>query len=187
MDEVREYANKRMAETGICMVPSHYPKFKSKEHVDQWLAMSRYAFEHWEEEEDLWEFTTIKKEQYQTLLTQLKRNKERVPLEELRGRYQKPYRKLLEQLKVMTEKLLQDIVFHDLRIKRIHAEALYIQINEAIRESNLLEEIGNAVYQDQNLEAVLDKAKLLREMVHRIVNNFEKREKKENDVEAICR
>lgn len=35
--EVKEYARKRIEETGIIMVPGHYPVFKSKEDVDSWI------------------------------------------------------------------------------------------------------------------------------------------------------
>lgn len=175
MDEVREYAKKRIVEAGIRMVPGHYPNFKSREHVDQWLAMSMYVFEHWDEEPDLWEFTEIEKNQYTALLTQLKRNKEHVPMEDLRGRYDKPYRKLLEQIKAMTEALLQDMVLQGLLLERIHADELYVQINQAIERSGLLREIGHAVYQCQDVDAVMDHVKHLRELVHQVVNNCEER------------
>lgn len=177
--EVREYAKKRIAEAGIRMVPGHYPNFESREHVDQWLAMSMYISKHWDEEPDLWAFTEIEKNQYTALLAQLKRNKEQVPMEDLRGRYYKAYRKLLKQIKAMTEALLQDMVLQGLLIERIHADELYVQINQAIQGSGLLGEIGHAVYQRKDVEAVLDNVKLLREMVHQVVNNFEERGNKD--------
>ena len=42
-EELKEYANRRIQESGIRMVPGHYPVFESKEHVDMWIAMSKYA------------------------------------------------------------------------------------------------------------------------------------------------
>lgn len=37
--ELKDYANKRIKESGIRMVPGHYPVFDSKEHVDEWIEM----------------------------------------------------------------------------------------------------------------------------------------------------
>lgn len=33
--ELKDYANKRINENGIIMVPGHYPIFKSKEQIDK--------------------------------------------------------------------------------------------------------------------------------------------------------
>lgn len=43
--ELKDYANKRIKESGIVMVPGHYPVFESKEHVDKWIEMNQKAFE----------------------------------------------------------------------------------------------------------------------------------------------
>lgn len=42
--EVKEYAEKRILESGIRMVSGHYPEFKSREHVDLWLKISKDVF-----------------------------------------------------------------------------------------------------------------------------------------------
>lgn len=42
--ELKDYANKRIKESGIVMVPGHYPVFDSKEHVDEWIKMMQAAF-----------------------------------------------------------------------------------------------------------------------------------------------
>ncbi len=39
--ELKDYANKRIKESGIVMVPGHYPVFESEEHVDEWIEMIR--------------------------------------------------------------------------------------------------------------------------------------------------
>lgn len=41
--ELKAYAEEKIRESGIRMVPGHYPVFTSKEHVDEWLKMSRRA------------------------------------------------------------------------------------------------------------------------------------------------
>ena len=50
--EVKDYATRKILESGIRMVPGHYPGFRDKEHVDMWLKMSRYAFDEYFGEED---------------------------------------------------------------------------------------------------------------------------------------
>lgn len=50
--ELKDYANKRIEESGILMVPGHYPVFESKEHVDKWVEMKQKAFEEYFEESD---------------------------------------------------------------------------------------------------------------------------------------
>lgn len=43
--ELKDYANKRIDESGIIMVLGHYPVFESKQHVDKWIEMSQKSFE----------------------------------------------------------------------------------------------------------------------------------------------
>ncbi len=43
--ELKDYANKRIEESGIFMVPGDYPVFESKEHVDKWIEMNQRAFD----------------------------------------------------------------------------------------------------------------------------------------------
>lgn len=44
--ELKDYANKRIKESGIVMVPGHYPVFESKEHVDKWIEMMQALFDN---------------------------------------------------------------------------------------------------------------------------------------------
>lgn len=37
--DVKEYAERRIHESGVICVPGHYPVFESKEDVDMWLKM----------------------------------------------------------------------------------------------------------------------------------------------------
>ena len=50
--ELKDYANKRLEESGIRMVPGHYPVFESKEHVDKLVEMKQKAFEEYFGESD---------------------------------------------------------------------------------------------------------------------------------------
>lgn len=43
--ELKDYASKRIEESGILMVAGHYPVFESKEQVDKWIELRQEAFE----------------------------------------------------------------------------------------------------------------------------------------------
>ncbi|MGF7011986.1 hypothetical protein M2146_002540 [Lachnospiraceae bacterium PF1-22] len=43
-ESVKEYAEKRISESGIRRVPGHYPNFKSNEEVDHFIKSSLRAF-----------------------------------------------------------------------------------------------------------------------------------------------
>ena len=40
--DVKEYAERKIHESGVRCVPGHYPVFKSKEDVDKWLEMTEF-------------------------------------------------------------------------------------------------------------------------------------------------
>lgn len=106
--------------------------------------------------------------QYQQLLERLRRNRQSVPVDELRTRYHKSYMALLEEIRDMTKQLIQDIVLDGLQIKRDGAEATYWAINQAIDESELLAAIQAAVFQEQDFDKVMGCAKQLRVIVHQV-------------------
>lgn len=41
--ELKAYAEEKIRESGVRMVPGHYPVFESKDHVDAWIKMTKYA------------------------------------------------------------------------------------------------------------------------------------------------
>lgn len=112
-------------------------------------------------------------EQYNKLLGQLKRNKQRIPVEELRTRYRKSYIALLEEIRDMTKLLLQDIVLDGLQIERDSAEATYWAINQAIGKSGLLTAIQAAVFREQDFDKVMEYAKRLRIIVHQAAGGMD--------------
>lgn len=164
---VKEYAEKRILESNIRMVPGHYPDFKSKEHVDMWIKMSQTAFELYENREmEPDEMTEVEMEQYRGLLQRLKKNKENVPRELLLTKYEKPYNKLRNEIADMTSQILKDIVLYGWRVEREEANNVYSVINRVIVESGILQEVSHAVYQEQNVDKVLECAARLRILVH---------------------
>ncbi len=176
--EVRKYAQECIKESNIRMVPGHYPDFESKEQVDRFIEMpaqmSEAALRSCEEfRANIFDLTDVDLNEYQSLLEQLKRNKENVPLELLTTKYRKSYDQLKEKLRSMTKEILLDIVLSGLRIDRIQAKEKYMEINTAIRESGILEKVSHAVFRQQDADQVLEYANQLRGIVHRIVKGCE--------------
>lgn len=168
--EVREYAEKRIIESNIRMVPGHYPKFESKEQVDQRLKICEASFkDYFAEPFNPAGLTEVDLNEYQSLLEQLKRNKENVSLELLTTKYRKSYDQLKEKLRSMTKDIFQDIVLSGLQIEQTQAKEKYMEINAAIVESGLLEKVSHAVFHKQDMGQVLEYAGQLRKIVHRIV------------------
>lgn len=108
---------------------------------------------------------TVDMDQYRELLQRLKKNKENVPSELLLTKYEKPYNKLRNDIADMTSQILKDIVLYGWRVEREEAIDVYSVINRVIVESGILQEVNHAVYQEQNVDKVLNCAALLRILI----------------------
>lgn len=117
---------------------------------------------------EFWDMTKESKEKYVALLAQLKRNRANVPLEVLKTKYRKPFEELQNRLRVMTVKIVYDVVLNGLLIRYEDADGAYAEINQLIEESGLAKEISQAVFLNQDLGAVEEKTMELREKVHEI-------------------
>ncbi|HBE87178.1 MAG TPA: hypothetical protein DDW53_20300 [Lachnoclostridium sp.] len=178
-EEVKKYAEKRILESNIRMVPGHYPEFDNKEQVDRFMEMSAKMSElacrsREEFRANIFDLTDVDLNEYQFLLERLKRNKENVSLELLTTKYRKSYDQLKEKLRSMTKDIFQDIVLSGLQIEQTQAKEKYMEINAAIVESGLLEKVSHAVFHQQDMGQVLEYAGQLREIVQRIVKGREK-------------
>lgn len=111
------------------------------------------------------EAITVDMNKYQELLQCLKKNKENVPSELLLTKYEKPYNKLRNDIADMTSQILKDIVLYGWRVEREEAIDVYSVINRVIVESGILQEVNHAVYQEQNVDKVLNCAALLRILI----------------------
>ncbi len=111
------------------------------------------------------EAITVDMNKYQELLQCLKKNKENVPSELLLTKYEKPYNKLRNDIADMTSQILKDIVLYGWRVEREEAIDVYSVINKVIVESGILQEVNHAVYQEQNVDKVLNCAALLRILI----------------------
>nr|WP_288828494.1 hypothetical protein [uncultured Clostridium sp.] len=174
-EEVRKYAEKRIMESNIRMVPGHYPEFKSKEQVDMFLKMSELSFKEYENEPlNIADLTEVDINEYKSLLERLKRNKENVPLELLVTKYKRSYDQLKERIRAMTKEIFQDVVLSGLQIERSEADQKYLEINSVIRESGIMKKASQAAFIQQDADLVLEYASQLREIVHGIVKGCEK-------------
>lgn len=112
------------------------------------------------------DMTVVDMNKYQELLQCLKKNKENVPPELLLTKYEKPYNRLRNDIADMTSQILKDIVLFGWRVEREVAIDVYSVINRVIVESGILQEVNHAVYQEQNVDKVLNCAARLRILVH---------------------
>lgn len=171
-DEVREYAERKVWESGIRMVSGHYPEFKSKKQVDNWIDMWEVMFIEGFELEHLPEIKSIDVQKYKDLLWRLKRNEDNVPREILLIKHGPAYNSLRRELKGMTEAIVREIVQDGLLIERNGSERCIQRINEAVDQSGLLNQISKAVYQEKCYGGVIASIMELRNLVHGIVEEI---------------
>ena len=174
-EEVKKYAEKRILESNIRMVPGHYPVFESKEQVDMFLKMSELSFKAYENKPiNIADLTEIDLKEYQSMLMRLKQNKQNVPLETLKTKYSKPYEQLTKSIQSMTREILQEVALNGLQIERAEAKQKYLEINSAIRKSGIMKKASQAAFIQQDADLVLEYAGQLREIVHVIVKGCER-------------
>lgn len=100
--------------------------------------------------------------EYLEKLEKLKKNREKVPLEELKTKYKKPYTELLQDIKEKTEIMLLHFLFEGLPFnmsEKAEWQAFVDRVNEAIREekqAGTFREISRAVFKDYDPDKALD-------------------------------
>ncbi|KJJ77636.1 hypothetical protein [Clostridium sp. FS41] len=164
-DEVREYAERKIWESGIRMVPGHYPKFENKEQVDDWLDISGYMFQK-SVGQRVPEITGVDIQRYKDLLWRLKRNEDNMPLETLRTKYKTAYNNIRRELKEMTMAIIRETVYRDLYIERTEVERVILKINQAESDTGIYESINQAVYQEKCFGSIMAAILLLRKIIH---------------------
>lgn len=107
--------------------------------------------------------------EYRSLLGTLKRNKENIPLQQLKTEYQKGYDQLTQRIQSITREIILDVIIEGLRIERSQADQRYIEINTAIKESGIMKKASRAAFIQQDADLVLKYASQLRGIVHGIV------------------
>lgn len=112
--------------------------------------------------------------EYRSLLGTLKRNKENIPLEQLKTEYRKGYDQLTQKIQSMTREILQEVALNGLQMERAEAEQKYLEINSAIRESGIMKKASQAAFIQQDADLVFEYADQLRDIVHGIVKGCER-------------
>lgn len=106
--------------------------------------------------------------EYEELLQKLRKNRENVPLEQLKTKYAKPYNELLQKIKKHTSKIMLQFLFsgmplkprtkedpEDAAVSRRFLEAAKRIINEE-QQAGVFGEISRAVFLEYSIEKALD-------------------------------
>lgn len=109
--------------------------------------------------------TAVDMNKYRELLQCLKKNKENVSRDLLLTKYEKPYNALRMEIADMTIRIMKDIALFGWKVERDEAPEVYAIVNSVITESGVMQEVSQAVYQEQNVDKVLDCAQLLRILI----------------------
>lgn len=112
--------------------------------------------------------------EYRSLLGTLKRNKENIPLQQLKTEYRKGYDQLTQKIQSMTREIILEVIIEGLQIEQSQADQKYMEINSAIKESGIMKQASHAAFNQQDANLVLECASQLREIVHQIVKGCEK-------------
>lgn len=89
--------------------------------------------------------------QLKKLLSTLKKNRDHVPIEELRTRYRKPYLALCEEIKAACNDYLNAYCLHGLRCNKSLWEDCQAALTKSRQESGIIPQIRQALFERQNL------------------------------------
>nr|WP_325300214.1 hypothetical protein [uncultured Dysosmobacter sp.] len=95
-------------------------------------------------------------------LEKLRKNREQVPLADLRGKYRKPYMELLRDIKADTETMLIHFLVGGLPFdmsEKAEWDSFVNRVNEIIREANkagTFKEISRAIFREYDPDKALD-------------------------------
>lgn len=164
-DEVREYAERKIWESGVRRVPGHYPHFKTKEDVDRFTDLEWIMFWDAFGEDEIPEINSIDIQRYKDLLWKLKKNEDNVPREILRTKYRAAHDSLRQELKEMTAAIIYEVVYGSLYIERTDEKRIIQAINQAIMDSEIYGSINKAVYQEKCYGNIISSIMRLRKIV----------------------
>lgn len=105
------------------------------------------------------------KEKLKKLLLKLKNNKDHVPIEELKTRYQKPYNELCKQISNMTSEYVKQIALSNIRIHRKFLHEAEPIINNTIETSEVSKKISIATFRHQDIEEITQLADELHQLI----------------------
>lgn len=98
-------------------------------------------------------------------LTTLRRNLEVVSMDELKTKYEKPFRELKGNICKAATEYTRYISLGGIRIKSVYGDNATKYINEAIKDTPYLKKISEAAFERQDMEEIAALARQLRETV----------------------
>lgn len=109
--------------------------------------------------------TSLLREELAKLLTTLKHNREKVPLDVLKTKYKKGYERLCADIKCMASDYAAKVVFNGIRIHKDYLDEAVPIINGAIAESGILRQLAAAAFRHQDIAEFDSLAGALRERI----------------------
>lgn len=106
------------------------------------------------------------------LLDKLKRNRELVPLSELKTKYRKPYAALCEEIRSATVDYIHKIAWQGIRIRKEYFEDAKPIIESAIQRSGLLRQISIAAFHQQDMKKIEQLALVLNTQIKGALEPF---------------
>lgn len=106
------------------------------------------------------------------LLDKLKRNREIVPLSELKTKYRKPYTALCEEIRSAVINYVQKVVWQGIRIRKDYFEEVKPIMESAIQQSGLVRQISAAAFRRQDIREIEQLSHALNEYVKKALEPF---------------
>lgn len=121
------------------------------------------------------------KEKLEKLLLTLKRNKENVPIEQLKTRYKKSYNKLCKEISYVAEEYAKQIALSGIQISDKYWKEAEPIIYNTIQTSQTLKKLSTAAFKHQDIKEFEKLAQTLRKLILKNLEEyFMNKIKKEN-------
>ena len=109
--------------------------------------------------------TALLRDELSKLLSTLKHNREKVPLDILKTKYKKGYDTLCERIRLSASDYAKHIVLYDIRIHKEYLDEAAAVINGAIERYGILKRLSKAAFSHQDIEEFDSLAGTMREKV----------------------
>lgn len=116
--------------------------------------------------------TILLRDELSKLLTTLKHNREKVPLDILKTRYKKGYDTLCEKIRLSASDYAKHIVLYGIRIHKDYLDEAVFVINRTIDCSGILKKLSKAAFSHQNIDEFDSLAGTLQEKVFADLESF---------------
>lgn len=109
--------------------------------------------------------TILLREELSKLLSTLKHNREKVPLDILKTKYKKGYDTLCERIRCSASDYAKHIVIYGIRIHKDYLDEAVSVINGTIERCGILKQLSKAAFSHQDIDEFDSLAGMLREKV----------------------